>query len=246
MRRGFKGGVGEAGDEFEAFVFEGLEVDFAAHAAVKNEDSVLDLKASAKDFYRAWQRGGVGAIAPQDGDVERGAVGVGGDGQDDLGAIGTVVAAVPVTREGRGSRAFEIDAGEVIEGEADGGGESLGSEFFFQGAPVTDEGVHGGAEVVLVEIFVGWEAAGGGEQRAADFTHFSSDADNAGFRVGACSDQIYGVGDQADVRAVCEDFNGLQTGRPGINKNAETGWDELVGFAAMNFFSVWWWSAPEI
>lgn len=39
-------------------------------------------------------------------------------------------------------------------------------QVFFQGAPVTGEGVHGGVEVVLVEIFVGWEAACGGEQRA--------------------------------------------------------------------------------
>ena len=162
----FEAGVGEAGDEFEAFVFEGLEVDFAAHAAVKNEDGVLDLKAAAKDFYRSSQRCGVGAIAPQDGDVERGAVGVGGDGQDDLRSVRTVVAAVPVARERCGTGAFEVDAGEVIEGEADGGFESLGSEFFFQGAPVTGEGVHGGVEVVLVEVFVGWEAAGGGEQRA--------------------------------------------------------------------------------
>ena len=81
---GFEGGVGEAGDEFEAFVFEGLEVDFAAHAAIKNEDGVLDFKTSAKDFDSASQRGGVGAVASQDRDVERGAVGVGGDGRDDL------------------------------------------------------------------------------------------------------------------------------------------------------------------
>ena len=166
FEEGFEGGVGEAGDEFEAFVFEGLEVDFAAHAAVKNEDGVLDLKASAKDFYRASQRGGVGAVASQNGDVERGAVCVGGDGQDDLGSVGTVVAAVPVAREERGSGAFKIDAGKVVEGEADGGFECLGGEFFFQSAPVTGEGVHGGVEVVLVEVFVGWEAAGGGEQRA--------------------------------------------------------------------------------
>jgi len=62
---GFEGGVGEAGDEFEAFVFEGLEVDFAAHAAVKNEHGVLDLKASAKDLDGAAQRGGVGTVASQ-------------------------------------------------------------------------------------------------------------------------------------------------------------------------------------
>ena len=166
FEEGFEAGVGEACDEFEAFVFEGLEVDFAAHAAVKNEDGVLDLKASAKDFYRASQRGGVGAVASQNGDVERGAVCVGGDGQDDLGSVGTVVAAVPVARERCGSGAFKIDAGEVVEGEANGGFESLGGEFFFQSAPVTGEGVHGGVEVVLVEVFVGWEAAGCGEQRA--------------------------------------------------------------------------------
>ena len=63
FEEGFEARVGEAGDEFEAFVFEGLEVDFAAHAAVKNEDGVLDLKATTKDFYRASQRGGVGTVA---------------------------------------------------------------------------------------------------------------------------------------------------------------------------------------
>lgn len=166
VEEGFEGGVGEAGDEFEAFVFEGLEVDFAAHAAVKNEDGFWDLKAAAKDFYRASQRGGVGTVASQDGDVERGAVGVGGDGQDDLGEVGTVVAAVPVARKGRGTGAFKVDAGEIVEGEANGGFECLGGEFFFQSAPVTGEGVHGGVEVVLIEVFVGWEAAGCGEQRA--------------------------------------------------------------------------------
>ena len=37
---------------------------------------------------------------------------------------------------------------------------------FFQSAPVTGEGVHGGVEVVLVKVFVVGEAAGGSEQRA--------------------------------------------------------------------------------
>ena len=130
FEEGFEGGVGEAGDEFEAFVFEGLEVDFAAHAAVKNEDGVLDLKAAAKDFDSASQGGGVGTVASQDGDVERGAVGVGGDGQDDLRWVGTVVAAVSVAREGSGTRAFKIDAGEVVESEADRSFECLGGKFF--------------------------------------------------------------------------------------------------------------------
>jgi len=166
FEEGFEGGVGEAGDEFESFVFEGLEVDFAAHAAVKNEDGVLDLKAAAKDFDSASQGGGVGAVASQNRDVERRAVGVGGDGQDDLRSVGTVIAAVPVAREGSGTGAFEVDAGEVVEGEADGGFECLGGEFFFQSAPVPSEGVHGGVEVVFVEVLVGWEAACGGEKRA--------------------------------------------------------------------------------
>ncbi len=59
--------MAQAGDEFQAFVFEGLEVDFAAHAAVKNEHGVWDLKAAAKDFDSVSQRGGVGAVASQDG-----------------------------------------------------------------------------------------------------------------------------------------------------------------------------------
>ena len=53
--------------------------------------------------------------------MERSAVGVGGDGQDDLRSVGTVVAAVSVAREGSGTGAFEVDAGEVVESEADGG-----------------------------------------------------------------------------------------------------------------------------
>jgi hypothetical protein len=62
------------------FDFEGLKVDFTAHAAIKNEDCVWDLKAAAKDFDSASQLAGVGAVASQNGDVERCAVGVGGDG----------------------------------------------------------------------------------------------------------------------------------------------------------------------
>jgi hypothetical protein len=98
--------------------------------------------------------------------VERGAVGVGGDGQDDLGSVGAVVAAVSVAREGSGSGAFKIDAGEVVEGEADGSFECLGGEFFFQSAPVAGEGVHSGVEVVFIEVLVGRKSAGGGEESA--------------------------------------------------------------------------------
>ncbi len=122
--------------------------------------------AAAKDFDSASPGGGVGAVASQDGDVERSAVGVSGYDQDDLRSVGTVVAAVSVAREGSGTGAFEVDAGEVVESEADGGFECLGGGFFFQSAPVTGEGVHGGVEVVLIEVFVAGEAAGCGEQRA--------------------------------------------------------------------------------
>jgi hypothetical protein len=41
-----------------------------------------------------------------------------------------VVTAVPVARKGCGSGAFEVDAGEVVESEDDGGFECLGGEFF--------------------------------------------------------------------------------------------------------------------
>jgi hypothetical protein len=57
------------GDEFEAFFFEGLEVDFTAHATVKNEDGVFDLKPPAQDFDSSSQRAGVCVVASQDGDV---------------------------------------------------------------------------------------------------------------------------------------------------------------------------------
>lgn len=90
----------------------------------------MDLEAAAKDFDGAPQRGGVGAVAAQDGEVEGRAMGVGCNGQDDLRAVGAVVAAVSVAREGCGTRSFEIDAGEVVEGEADRGFEGLIGEFF--------------------------------------------------------------------------------------------------------------------
>jgi hypothetical protein len=93
-------------------------------------------------------------------------MGVGGDGENDLRSVGTVVAAMPVAREGRGTGAFKIDAGEVVEGKADGLFEGFGGEFFFQSAPVAGEGVHGGVEVVFVKVFVGGETAGCGEKCA--------------------------------------------------------------------------------
>jgi len=218
FEKGFEGGVGEAGDEFEAFVLEGLEVDFAAHAAVKNEDGALDLKAAAKDFDSASQGGGVGAVASQDGDVERSAVGVSGDSKDDLGAVGTVVAAMTVAREGRGTGAFEIDAGEIVESEADGGFECLGGEFFFQGAPVTGEGVHGGVEVVFVEVFVVGEAACGGEQRALCGVfegEFRTGEEEAGEDHGLEESALAGSANVGKEEVEIQGF-------PGINEDGET------------------------
>ena len=218
FEEGFEGGVGEACDEFEAFVFEGLEVDFAAHAAVKNEDGFWDLKASAKDFDSASQRGGVGTVAPQDGDVERCAVGVGSDGKDDLRSVGTVVAAVSVARKGSGTGAFKVDAGEVVEGEADGGFESLGGEFFFQSAPVAGEGVHGGVEVVLIEVFVGWEAAGCGEQRALRGVfegEFRTGEEEAGEDHGLEKSALTGSADVGEEEVEIQGF-------PGIDEDGET------------------------
>ena len=61
--------------------------------------------------------------------MESCAVGVGSNGQDDLGMVIKVVAAVSVAREGRGNGVFEADAGEVVEGETYGFFECVGCEF---------------------------------------------------------------------------------------------------------------------
>jgi hypothetical protein len=37
-------------------------------------------------------------------------MGVGGDGENDLRSVGTVVAAMPVAREGRGTGAFNLNS----------------------------------------------------------------------------------------------------------------------------------------
>jgi hypothetical protein len=65
--------------------------------------------------------------------MERGAVGVSGNGQDDLGTVVTVVAAVPIACEGRGNGAFEVDVGEVLGGETDGLFECVDCKFFSKG-----------------------------------------------------------------------------------------------------------------
>ncbi len=57
---------------------------------------------------------------------------------------------VSVTREGRGNGAFELDAGDVVAGETDGLVECV-LRVFFQSAPMTGEGFHGGVEVVCVD-----------------------------------------------------------------------------------------------
>jgi len=72
---------------------------------------------------------------------------------------------VSIALEGRGNGAFEVDAGEVLDGETDGLFECVGCNFF-QYAPVTGEWGHGGVEVVFVELIVIGEISGGGEQAA--------------------------------------------------------------------------------
>jgi hypothetical protein len=150
--------------------------------------------------------------------VERSAVGVSGDSKDDLGAVGTVVAAMTVAREGRGTGAFEIDAGEIVESEADGGFECLGGEFFFQGAPVTGEGVHGGVEVVFVEVFVVGEAACGGEQRALCGVfegEFRTGEEEAGEDHGLEESALAGSANVGKEEVEIQGF-------PGINEDGET------------------------
>ena len=63
--------------------------------------------------------------------------GLGGFGDAELAAF--PVAAMPVAREGRGTIAFARDAGEVVEGEADGRFEYV-LQVCFESAPVAGDG----------------------------------------------------------------------------------------------------------
>ena len=162
----FQGGVAEPGDELEPALFQRLQVDLAAHAAIEDEDRLADLEAAAQDFDKALQGSGIGPVAAEHGEVKRDAARVGGHRQDDLGPVAAVIAAVAIFAEERGAVALEVNAGEIVEHQADGFFEGLAGQALFQGAPVAGERVHGRVEIIFVKAFLGAQAAGSGEQGA--------------------------------------------------------------------------------
>ncbi|MFM8829951.1 MAG: hypothetical protein ACKOHM_02935 [Spartobacteria bacterium] len=82
---------------------------------------------------------------------------------------------------------------------------------------MTGEGVHGIVEVVLIEIFVGWEAAGGSEKRALRRvmeSEFGAGEEDAGEDHGFEESALAGCAD------ICEEDVEVQ-GLPGIDEDGE-------------------------
>jgi len=89
----------------------GLQVDPAAHAAIKDEGRFGDPKATPQGMQEPLERLRVVPVAPQDRNVQGQALGVGRYRQDDLGPIAPVIPAVAVSGQVLRPLAFEIDAG---------------------------------------------------------------------------------------------------------------------------------------
>ena len=66
-----------------------------------------------------------------------------------------------------GARAFEINAGEIVEHEACGGMESVLGELFFKRTPIAAECIEGVVKVVFVKGFVFGQAACLGQKASA-------------------------------------------------------------------------------
>ena len=132
----------------------------------KSEDRLADLEAPPQDFDKALQGRRVGPVAAQDGEVQRDAAGVGGHGEDDLRPVAAVIAAMAIAAEVRRAFPLKVNAGQVVENEAERFLEGLRGQPFFQGAPVASQRVHRLVQLVLVKALIGGEPAGRGEQRA--------------------------------------------------------------------------------
>ncbi len=161
-----QGGVAEAGHELEPALFQRLQVELAAHAAVESEHRLADLETPAQDFDEALQGRRIGPVATQHGEVQRHAAGVGRHGQDDLRPVAAVIAAMAVATKARRAFALKVNTRQIIEHEADGLLECLGGQALFQGAPVAAERVHGFIQIVLVETLISRQAAGRCQQSA--------------------------------------------------------------------------------
>ena len=101
----------------------GLQVDLAAHAAIKDEGRFGDPKAASQGMQEPLERLRVVMVAPQDGNVQGQALGVSRYRQDDWGPITPVIPAVAVSGQVLWPLAFEINAGQIVEHQTDRLGE---------------------------------------------------------------------------------------------------------------------------
>src|SRR2546429_13263 len=80
----------------ELQLVHGLQIDLAAHAAIKHEDRLADAETAPQGAQQSLQRGGIAAVAPQDLQMQRQALRVGGYRQQDLRPIRAMVPAMPI------------------------------------------------------------------------------------------------------------------------------------------------------
>jgi hypothetical protein len=83
---------------------------------------------------------------------------------------------------------------------------------------VSSEGVHGGVEVVFVEVLVGWEAAGGGEERALGSVfegEFRAGEEEPGEDHGLEESALAGSADVGEEEVEIQGF-------PGVDEDGET------------------------
>ena len=148
-----EGGVGKPGDVVESGQGHGLKVDFRAHSTIKNEGGFSDVEAPFEELEQTCQGFVIGAVAPQDTEADRNAVFIGDDGEIDLHTVGAVIAAVAVVGEAFGAMAFEVDACDVVESDADFVRKSFLIESGHERRPASGELIHRGVEIVLIKFF---------------------------------------------------------------------------------------------
>src|SRR5256884_4604721 len=79
----------------ELQLVHGLQIDLAAHAAIKHEDRLADAETAPQGAQQSL-RGGIAAVAAQDLQMQRQALRVRGYRQQDLRPIRAMVPAMPI------------------------------------------------------------------------------------------------------------------------------------------------------
>ena len=145
---------------------QGFQIDHTAHPAVKNKGDLGNTKPTPERGQQPLQGFVTRPVAAQHLQMQGNPFGVGGHGQQNLWAIGTMVAAVSIAAELGRAFAFKIHAAQIIKNQADPLRKGIAIETFFQGHPLTVEQIHGLVEIILVEGFVGRQATGLGQSGA--------------------------------------------------------------------------------